>query len=245
MRIQVFQGTGMEQFQTLQSEGKIFTVQPVTLDGRNLMTSLRNLNLPLQPIAQVVDDNNKVRGLCFATGNGVALSETGAGYAISYNGRESMTLKQSTEDGIGVAEIAEAPPGYAPSLSYPVEQVAQPTYNSPPQGQEQFYYPQPPYQSQQPGAPPPPYQQPSYQGQPYPQQMYPQQPAYQSGYDPTGFGAPLYPAPVPYVDYHEQQHLLQHYNGDQYSGYYGYGSGHGHHGDHNYMGHDEHHDDDD
>lgn len=222
MRIQVFQGTDMEQFQTLQSEGKIFTVQPVTLDGRNLMTSLRSMQVPLQPIAQVVDDSNKVRGLCFVVGNGVELSETGAGYTITYNGRVIMSLKQSTEDGIGVATVEAPPSGYGPSMSYPVEQLGQSPYSQQSYGQEL----------------------PAYQ-QPYQQQPYPQQPMYQSGYDPVSLGAPIYPSPVPYVDYHEQQHLLQHYYGDQYSGYYGYGGGHGHHGGHDYMGHGEHHDDDD
>lgn len=237
MRIQVFQGTAIEQFQTLQQEGKVFTVQPVTVDKRNLMTSLRSMGVPLQPIAQVIDDNNTVRGLCFATGNGIELSETGAGYAVTYNGRNILTMRQSTEDGIGVAEIQAPPTGYAPSLSYPVEQVPyqQTPYQQPP-------YQQPPYQPQQPAPPPPPYQQPPYQGQPYPQQ-----PVYQGGYDPNFFGAPVYPAPVPYVDYHEQQHLLHHYYGDHYPHHYGHGYGWGYggglgHAIHDMFDHDDHHD---
>lgn len=248
MRVQVFQGTDVQQFQMLQTEGKIFSVQPISRDGRNVMTSLRNMGIPLQPIAQVVDDNNNVRGLCFATGNGVALSETGVGYAITYNGQEIMALKQSTQDGIGVAELAAAPTGYAPSLSYPVEQAEQAPYNSSPYGQEPSYYQPQPYQGQQPVAPPPPYQQPyqpqPYQGQqpvtppspyqqpPYQGQPYPQQPAYQNGYNPNGFGAPVYPAAVPYVDYHEQQHLLHHYYDDHGWGHHGWGHHGGHYGGH-------------
>ncbi len=241
MKIQVFQGTAIQQFQTLQQEGKVFTIQPVTVDGRNLVTSIRNMRIPLQPIAQVVDDNNNVRGLCFATGNGVELSETGSGYAVTYHGRDILILRQGIEDGIGIAEIQTPPIGYAPSLPYPIEQAEQSPYSQQSYALEPPSYQQSPYQTQK--AVPPPYQQPPYQGQPYPQQ-----PMYQGGYDPTFFGAPVYPTPVPYVDYHEQQHLLHHYYGDHYSHHYGHDYGWGHHGHglghaiHDIMGHDEHHD---
>ncbi len=241
MKIQVFQGTPIQQFQTLQQEGKVFTIQPVTVDGRNLVTSIRNMRIPLQPIAQVVDDNNNVRGLCFATGNGIELSAIGSGYAVTYNGRDILILRQSAEDGIGIAEIQAPPTSYAPSQSYPVEQAGYPSYSQQPYALESPpSYQQPPYRAPQ--AVPPPYQQPPYQGQPYPQQ-----PVYQGGYDPAFFGAPVYPTPVPYVDYHEQQHLLHHYYGDHYPHHYGHGYGRGHHGRglghaiHDLMGHDEHH----
>jgi hypothetical protein len=221
MKIQVFQGTDLQQFQTLQQEGKIFTIQPITHDGRNLITSLRNMRVPLQPLAQVVDDEGKVHGLSFATGNGIALSELGAGYVVSFNGQEIMTLKQSTEDGIGVAELAaQSSPGYPPTISYPVEQAPPPYQQQP--------YPQQSY------APPQPYQQQPYPQQPYAQgQPYPPPYGYQSGYDPTGFAAPMYPMPVPYVDYHANPHLLHHY----YDHGYGHGWGHGGYGDHD----DDHH----
>ena len=232
MKIQVFQGTDVQQFQNLQQEGRIFTIQPVAVDGRNVMTSLRRMNVPLQPLAQVVDDVGRVRGLSFAIGNGIELYETGSGYTVSYNGQDVMTLKQSTEDGIGVAEMSSsAPANYVSSLPYAVEQAPQPSYQEQP-------YPQPPYN---PGQP--------YQEQPYPQppynpgQPYPAQPApvaYQNRYDPMMFGAPVYPGVVPYVDYHDNHHLLQHYY-DR-----GHDYGWGHHGGfghmmHDMMDHDEHH----
>lgn len=230
MKIQVFQGTDPQQFRTLQQEGKIFTAQPVTSDGRNVMTNLRNMRIPLQPVAQVVDEDGKVQGLSFATGNGVELSETGTGYVVSYSGQDIMTLKQSTEDGIGVSEMATLPSSeYSPPLSYPVEQATQPYQQEPP--------PQQPYQ--QSPYPPQPYQQGPYPPQPYVvNQPYQPNYGYQSGYDPGGFAAPMYPVPVPYVDYHENHHLLHHYYDHDREHEGGFG-----HALHDIMDHGEHHDD--
>ena len=216
MMTQVFRGYQPQAIESLMQEGKIFTIKPFASDGRSVVEALSQQGLPLRPVAQVVDETNTVRGFCFVLGNGIELSETGAGYQVLYQGQPIMTLRGSSDDQIGIAELCApayqppAPPAYGGS-PYPSSQPSfgppppwAPVYTQPPTlpgygppvypGQSQAFMPSPSFV---PGPPSVPYA-----------------PVYPQGYHPCGWYAPVHSE---HVDWH---HPSSH------------GNYHSHHDDH-------------